>query len=574
MDKKCSREESSWLEVEEASPCTGKKADKASIANPRRWSSGANAVAVALIMTIPPILFIFSGHLDAPAVWIKSTVAGLGARGESSKKKDVLLGGLLLSGFDQQSCASRYQSVYYRKNMTRSPTPYLIDRLRRQEALQRRCGPGTDAYRRASDRLKSGQKNVDTVDGCSYLVLLSYRGLGNRILAAASAFLYAMLTDRVLLVDRGKTMGDLFCEPFPGTTWLLPLDFPLQGYKDLGEDAAESYGNVTTLRNETGESSEHRFVYMHLDHAASVENKLAYCDDHRQFLHRVQWVVMRTDGYIAPVLFLNPAYKQELHRMFPRKDSVFYIVSRYLLHPTNDVWGMVTRFYDSYLKGADERLGIQIRVFVKDDKPVQHILDQILACTSQERLLPGVLPSVGGSRSGEALRPPPTTTAGARSKAVLVTGLNGWYHDSIREMYWRSASANGEVVSVHQPSREEHQRMFHRMQDMKALAEMYLLSMTDKIVTSGWSTFGYVGTALGGLTPYIMIKPENEEVPDPPCKRAMSMEPCAQGPPYFECTRKEVDKLLDTGNLVPHVRACEDMSWGLKLTEPISEKDV
>ncbi|EMS52661.1 Galactoside 2-alpha-L-fucosyltransferase [Triticum urartu] len=460
MDKKCSGEESNWLEVEEAARCTGKKAP---IVNPRRWSSAANAMAVALIMTIPPILFIFSGRLDAPAVWIKSTVAGLGARGaESSKKLDVLLGGLLLPGFDEQSCASRYQSVYYRKNMTRSPTPYLIDRLRRQEALQRRCGPGTDAYRRASDRLKSGVKGVDTVDGCSYLVLLSYRGLGNRILAAASAFLYAMLTGRVLLVDRGKTMGDLFCEPFPGTTWLLPLDFPLQGYRDLGEDAAESYGNVT-LRNETGGSSEHRFVYMHLDHAASVENKLAYCDDHRQFLHRVQWVVMRTDVYIAPILFLNPAYQQELHRMFPRKDSVFYIVSRYLLHPTNDVWGMVTRFYDSYLKSADERLGIQIRVFVKDDKP---------------------------------------------------------------------------------------------------------------IVTSGWSTFGYVGTALGGLTPYIMIKPEDEQVPDPPCRRAMSMEPCAQGPPYFECTRKEVDKLLDTGNLVPHVRACEDMSWGLKLIEPISEKDV
>uniref|UniRef100_M8AR69 Fucosyltransferase n=1 Tax=Aegilops tauschii TaxID=37682 RepID=M8AR69_AEGTA len=438
MDKKCSREESSWLEVELASPCTAKKAEKASIVNPRRRSSAANAVALALIMTIPPILFIFSGRLDAPAVWIKSTVAGLAA--ESSKKKDMLLGGLLLPGLDEQSCASRYQSVYYRKNMTRSPTPYLIDRLRQQEALQRRCGPGTDAYRRASDRLKSGVKDVDTVDGCSYLVLLSYRGLGNRILAAASAFLYAMLTDRVLLVDRGKTMGDLFCEPFPGTTWLLPLDFPLQGYKDLGEDAAESYGNVTTLRNETGgSSSEHRFVYMHLDHAASVENKLAYCDDHRQFLHRVQWVVMRTDGYIAPILFLNPAYQQELHRMFPRKDSVFYIVSRYLLHPTNDVWGMVTRFYDSYLKNADERLGIQIRAFVKDDKPPED---------------------------------------------------------------------------------------------------------------------------------------QNPKVPDPPCKRAMSMEPCAQGPPYFECTRKEVDKLLDTSNLVPHVRACEDMSWGLKLTEPISEKDV
>jgi hypothetical protein len=43
-----------------------------------------NAVVMALIMTVtmPPILFIYSGHLDLdePAVWIQSTVAGLGAR--------------------------------------------------------------------------------------------------------------------------------------------------------------------------------------------------------------------------------------------------------------------------------------------------------------------------------------------------------------------------------------------------------------------------------------------------------------------------------------------------------------
>jgi xyloglucan fucosyltransferase len=490
------------------------------------------------------------------ALWLKFCSIPL-----AESRKDVLLGGLLLPGFDEQSCASRYQSVYYRKNMTRSPTPYLIKRLREQEALQRRCGPGTEPYMRASERLKSGEKNVDTVDGCSYLVLLSYRGLGNRILALASAFLYAMLTNRVLLVDRGKTMGDLFCEPFPGTTWLLPLDFPLEGYKDLGEEAAESYANVT-LRNNTGPASEHRFVYITLDHAASPDNRLAYCDDHRQFLHRVQWVVLRTDCYIAPSLFLNPVYQEELDRMFPRKDAVFYIISRYLLHPTNDVWGMVIRFYNSYLKNADETLGIQIRVF-DEDTPLQNILDQILACTSQEHLLPGVAASGGGA--------PPLPAAGgrARTKAVLMTGLSGWFHDRIREMYWESASANGEVVSVHQPSHEEYQEFFLVMHDMKALSEMYLLSMTDRIVTSGWSTFGYVGSALGGLTPYLMMRPVHRNVPDTRCVRAMSMEPCAQGPAYFECTRKDYTKVLHTNNMVPHVQACEDMAWGLKLTEPI-----
>ncbi|KAF0887545.1 hypothetical protein E2562_002274 [Oryza meyeriana var. granulata] len=546
----------SWLGIEEAAPFTGQKTKAADVV--RRWPKLVNATLVAFIMTMPPLLILLGGgQPGAPAVWIKSTVANLATRGES--KKDVLLGGLLLPGFDEQSCTSRYQSVYYRKNMSRPPSLHLVRRLRQQEALQRRCGPGTEPYRRASERLRSGQKVGDgfvaTVDGCGYLVLISYRGLGNRVLATASAFLYAMLTDRVLLVDPGKTMADLFCEPFPGTSWMLPKDFPLDNFRDLGEDAPESYGNVAV--NRSGSVSGLRFVYMHLDHAASPANRLVYCDDHRQFLHRVQWVVLRTDSYIAPGIFLNPAYKEVLDMMFPRKDSVFFLLSRYLFHPTNDVWGMVTRFYDSYLKNADERLGIQIRVF-DGDKPFQHILDQILACTSQEHLLPGVV-TAGGA-------PPPVV----RSKAVLTTGLNSWYHDTIREMYWRSPSATGEVVSVHQPSHEEHQHFFRSIHDMKALAEMYLLSLTDKIVTSGWSTFGYVGSGLGGLTPYIMIKPENHTVPNPPCKKAMSMEPCNHGPPYFECTRKEIDKIIDTGNLVPHVRSCEDVPWGRKLADPIS----
>uniref|UniRef100_A0ACD5TD70 Uncharacterized protein n=1 Tax=Avena sativa TaxID=4498 RepID=A0ACD5TD70_AVESA len=577
MDSGGSTEEPSCAGVEEAAPFTAKKSTKAasSVVDAGRWSSVANVVVVVLIMTVPLVILIISGsRLDAPAVWINSTMAGLGAAQQQREpKRDILLGGLLLPGFDEQSCASRYQSVYYRKNMTRSPAPYLLDRLREQEALQRRCGPGTEPYRRASERLKSGQKysvmDDTAVDGgCGYLVLLSYRGLGNRVLATVSAFLYATLTSRVLLVDRGKTFADLFCEPFQGATWLLPLDFPLEGYRDLWEGAAESYGNVT-LRNDTGPASQHRFVYVHLDHAATPANRLAYCDDHRRsFLRRVQWVVLRTDSYMPPSLFLNPAYQEELARMFPRQDSVFYLISRYLLHPTNDVWGRVTRFHGSYLKNADETLGIQVRVFDAATPP-QNVLDQILACTSQEHLLPGV----AATAAGEA--PPLPTTADARpNKAVLITGLNGWYHDRIRDMYWRSPSADGGLVSVHQPSHEEVQHFFRTMHDKKALAEMYLLSMTGKIVTSGWSTFGYVGSALGGLTPYIMTKPgrKQEKVPDPPCRRAMSMEPCNHGPAYFECTRKEIHKIIDTGKLVPHVRACEDMSWGLKLTEPIEEK--
>ncbi|CAL5046725.1 unnamed protein product [Urochloa decumbens] len=578
MSRTEAREDPSWLGIEEeASPFTGKKTAKAAATDIRRWSSVVNTTLVVLIMTMPPLLLLLGGGLAAPTVWIKSTVSSIGSS-QREPKKDVLLGGLLVPGFDEHSCASRYQAAYYHKDMARRPSPHLIKRLREQEALQRRCGPGTEPYARASQRLKSGQTDAaaDEVDGCRYLVLISYRGLGNRMLAMASAFLYALLTDRVLLVDRGygDTLTSLFCEPFPGATWALPHDFPLENFKDLGEDAPESYGNVAV--NRSGSVTGLRFVYLHLDHAASQANRLVYCDDHRQFLHRLQWAVLRTDQYMAPGLFFNLAYKEELDRMFPSKDSVFHILSRYLLHPTNDIWGMVTRYYDSYLRNADERVGIQIRVFENRDKPFQQVLDQILACTTQEHLLPAVVGTAGGVSPPAFKAGAAGGGGGARSVAVLVTGLSSWYADSIREMYWKSATVTGEAVRVHQPSHEEHQHYFHGQHDMKALAEIYLLSLTDKIVASGWSTFGYAGYGLAGHTPYLLFRPMNysEPAPNPPCTRAMSMEPCSHGAPGFECTRKEINRNIDTGVLLPHVRPCEDMSWGLKLTEPVVEKKV
>ncbi|KAK1374079.1 hypothetical protein POM88_030272 [Heracleum sosnowskyi] len=70
---------------------------------------------------------------------------------------------------------------------------------------------------------------------------------------------------------------------------------------------------------------------------------------------------------------------------------------------------------------------------------------------------------------------------------------------------------------VYQPSHEEYQQTEKKMQNKKAWAEMYLLSLTDKRVTSSWSTFGYVAQGLGGLKQWILYKPENATAPDPLC---------------------------------------------------------
>lgn len=467
------------------------------------------------------------------------------------EQKDKLLGGLLSAGFDERSCLSRYQSVSYRKQSSFKPSSYLLSKLRRYEALHKRCGPHTESYNKVLQKLKSGQP-IDPSD-CNYLVWISFSGLGNRILTLASSFLYALLTNRVLLVDRGVDMDDLFCEPFPEVSWLLPLDFPITNqFNEFDQQSPQSYGNM--LKGNSSTSDVPPFVYLHLVHDYDDHDKLFFCDQEQTFLQKVPWLIMKTDNYFVPSLFLIPSFEQELNNLFPEKETVFHFLGRYLFFPTNPVWGLITRYYQAYLAKADEKIGIQVRVFDTGVGPFQYVLDQILDCSFKENLLPEI------NRDEPIVSQP----GNQKTKAVLMTSLSSGYSDKVRDMYWEHSTVSGEVIGVFQPSHEEHQQSEKTMHNRKAWAEMYLLSLTDKLITSSWSTFGYVAQSLGGLKPWILYKPENQTAPNPPCRRAMSMEPCFHAPPFYDCKRKTG---IDTGKLVPHVRHCEDMSWGLKLVD-------
>lgn len=473
---------------------------------------------------------------------------------QSAEVPKELVGGLLTAEFDKKSCLSRYQSAFYRKELSQKPSSYLISRLRSYEALHKRCGLYTESYNKTLQKLKSGHQPESS--DCNYLVWISFSGLGNRILTLASAFLYALLTNRVLLVDPGVDMVDLFCEPFPEVSWFLPSDFPLKNqFESFDQVSPHCYGRMlknNSITNSNG--SLPSFVYLHLVHDYDDQDKLFFCDEDQSFLQKVPWLIMKTDNYYIPSLFLIPSFEQELSNLFPNKDTVFHFLGRYLFHPTNPVWGLITRYYDSYLARADERIGIQIRVFDTGVGPFQYVFDQILACTLKENLLPKV----------DKEKPIIRQSGNQTSKAVILTSLSSGYFENMRDMYWEYPTVTGEVIGIYQPSQEGYQQTEKHTHNRKAWAEMYLLSLTDALVTSSWSTFGYVAQSLGGLRPWILYKPENHTAPDPPCRRAMSMEPCFHAPPFYDCKAK---RGIDTGVLVPHVRHCEDMSWGLKLVD-------
>ncbi|ONI30869.1 hypothetical protein PRUPE_1G278500 [Prunus persica] len=471
--------------------------------------------------------------------------------------KDTLHDGLIAPGFDEGSCLSRYQSNLYRKISPHKPSSYLLSGLRNYEHLHKKCGPHTKSYKTAMAQLKSSDQGNSSVRGsteCKYVVWISYSGLGNKILTITSAFLYALLTNRVLLVDPGKDMADLFCEPFPENSWLLSKDFSIkEKFNKFDQKSPHCYGNMLKNKKKTSSELVPSFLYLHLAHDYDEQDKLFFCDEYQSLTGKVPWLIMRTDNYFVPSLFLMPSFEQELEKLFPEKDSVFHHLGRYLFHPSNHVWGLITRYYQAHLAKADERIGIQVRTFESGPSPLQHVMNQIYACVFKEKLLPQV----------DKQKPVVTAPSGIpKLKSVLITSLTSGYSENMRNMYWEHPTVNGDLIGVFQPSHEGHQQTDKNLHDRKAWAEMYLLSLCDVLVTSAWSTFGYVAQGLGGLKPWILYKPENQTMPNPPCHQVMSMEPCFHAPPFYDCKAK---RGVDTGALVPHVRHCEDMSWGLKI---------
>ncbi|RLN08026.1 hypothetical protein C2845_PM11G24870 [Panicum miliaceum] len=479
--------------------------------------------------------------------------------------QDRLLGGLLSPAFDEQFCRSRYTSSLYRRPSPFRPSTYLVERLRRYEARHRQCGPGAPLFKDAVEHLRSGRNAARSE--CQYVVWTPINGLGNRMLSLASTFLYALLTDRVLLVHAPQEFDGLFCEPFPGSSWALPAGFPITDFAGIFTmGSPTSYKNMWQAgavggdhRNVTAESLP---AYVFLDLIQSFTDA-AFCEADQRVLAKFNWVVVKSDVYFATMFFLMPAYERELARLFPEKEAVFHHLARYLFHPSDDVWGIVRRYYGAYLARADERVGLQVRVFPEMPVPFENMYGQILRCSEQEA---GLLPKVAHKDGAAANHSSAVASSGSRNSkltSILVTSLFSDYYERIRGVYYASPTETGEFVEVHQPSHEREQRTEARAHNQRALAEMYLLSFCDRIVTTAVSTFGYIAHGLAGVRPWVLLRPPSPEAPvDPACVRSKTAEPCLQAPPRRMCG---VAEGTDIGALVPYARHCEDDHKGLKL---------
>ncbi|CAF2181957.1 unnamed protein product [Brassica napus] len=494
----------------------GKKSSDAGepVTNPdtRTGSSQADAVKPSLssmksmglllaVLLVASVMFSLSVVLrDPPSDDVVESVAAsrvLQLRFHQANESD---GGLsekkdhLVPGFDEESCLSRYEASLYRKESPFKQSSYLESRFNRYQDLHRRCGPFTTFYNSTFDKLKLGDKSDGGVSGCSYVIWLNSDGeLGSRMLSLASAFLYALLTDRVLLVEQGAEMADLFCEPFPYTSWFLPSEFPL---------------------------NEQQSLLRHLVLDSSDQQKL----ESQALFNETPWLIMKADGYFVPSLFSISSFEQELEKLFPVKETVFYFLGQHLFHPTNVVWGLITRYYHAYLARADKRIGIHIEVSDTSNDQFQRLVEQILACGVRHELLPEV---------DKERHLPSSQVISRKSKAVFISSSSSpGYFESIRDVYWENPTVTGEILSVHRPSRKEYQKTQRNMESRREWTEIYLLSCSDVLmVTSPWSSLVEVAHGLGGLKPWVLNGTDHDSF----CTRARSMEPCSQTPRSHGC---------------------------------------
>ncbi|KAK7389475.1 hypothetical protein VNO78_24556 [Psophocarpus tetragonolobus] len=349
----------------------------------------------------------------------------------------------------------------------------------------------------------------------------------NQMISMVATFLYAILTDRVLLVKFEKDKHNLFCEPFLNSTWVLPEKSPFWNEKHI-----ETY-QILLKKDRSGNSTENlpSILFINLQHTRNDPEKFFHCVHSQDLLQKIPLLILQSDQYFVPSLFINLFFDKEITKMFPEKDLVFYHLGRYLFHPLNEAWEQISNYYQAHLAKADERIGLQIR----------H----------------NILPKVDHLQSSAS-----STGKNHSVKAVLVASLHQEYGDNLRSMYVNKSTVSGEIIKVYQPSHEGHQKFNDNKHNMKAWMDMYLLSLSDVLVTTSLSTFGYVAQGLGNLKPWLLYRLTNNDTHIPSCQRDLSSEPCYHIPPKHYCNGDPVKSFLPS---FPYLRECKDYWIGMKL---------
>lgn len=474
-------------------------------------------------------------------------------------------------------CKSRteLEPFYTRRRFVKhvSPNPKWEIVLSEYEKLHRTCirkvGFNVDEYFLV--------RNHST--GCKFVVAGGpiWAGLGNKVLPTIAVLVYAVLTQRVLLVPNASLLPKLICEPFEGSSWGIDTKeryTPVETHENLWtpyKEFEEMVDMVSSGKIDVGSNGTKIYGVRAANWCQPVAR--FFCDVEQAFYNQIPWIYFTSCVNFLPKLFAIPAFRPVLEDLFPDNMATIHLV-RSIMKPSDSVWERVVNVDKMYLKSADRRLGVQIRY--RESKPQferyhDMVNRNVLGCA----LRSGILPSVNGSTNLFSL-PPRITLNGdsdvdsshplpTKITSVFITSLFSSLRDHLSNLYHRNPPKSGDVVGIYQLSQGAIQG-FGLEEDTQALSEILCLSFSDDLFVTPLSTFGGLAQAYGALTPYFIEYRDDSTLP--PCERGQTMDPCYQDPQKtYTCPH---DPDLDgrvISDVIPYIVDCPviDVPNGLQM---------
>ncbi|EFJ22044.1 fucosyltransferase CAZy family GT37-like protein [Selaginella moellendorffii] len=388
---------------------------------------------------------------------------------------------------------------------------------------------------------------------CRYIVWSCTFGLGNKLMSLVSTFLYAILSQRVLLLEESPSWDRLFCEPFIDSHWKLPRGLSLKDDQSISfpdfyarcrghlsrSDVCRSQPVLPIVFSANTKPEEHRFLV---------------CPSAMASVRNIPVLNFRNSNqYFAAGFFLNPSLRPILEAIFPER-RVFHNLAGFLLNPSDEVWGSIQSLHSVKFRGASRRIAVQLRES-KGDYRDYYDASVPRCIRSKSGLCPIEI--------DEFLESKNKSIASDDYIAVYVASLVGEHAAKLNASLRDVESQTGQRFELVTLGADEEQRddVDHQQ---RALVDIWSLSLADVLLTSHMSTFGYTAQGLAGLTPYF-LKPWRDD----PCWPSVSSDPCFHFAPSKKLSCREDGFSLSARESGGGAMACPDLpDTGMQLLEP------
>ncbi|KAH9533139.1 hypothetical protein CY35_18G035700 [Sphagnum magellanicum] len=419
-----------------------------------------------------------------------------------------------------------------------------------------------------------------SIAGCNYLVCDAVvpSGLGNKILITASCLVYAVLTQRVLLLPSTNTLADIVCEPFEGSSWKVnegsigfpvPSAFWLSTEQFLSEVDSSVGSHKGAIQDQA--TAVHATDVTVVGEWRFQPHNRFFCSTEQKFLRNVTWVHLVGNQHFLPKLFVIPSFRTTLESLFPSR-MVLTDVIRHSMLPVDSVWQRVDQVREMQPDHADQHLGVQIHYTEGHlQYEILHPLWEmrIKQCALDNGMLPQhrqptrVLTSLQFTNTNSSTESDPdiqsidsAASAVNRTTTVFITSLYDTFERSLSSDYMQEPPANGEHVTVVQLSKRHDQYFFSGEEDEQALVEIILLSLSDNIIVTPGSTFGSVAHAYGALQPWV-ITTQVIEGQQASCFKGQTVDACYHIPEkYLSCPHDPKFSGSSVHELVPYIQDC------------------